>query len=277
LLDIVSKNERAYKQAAERLMQTQSQLALDANPSIVDEQLMAATPLKGIASAIYKPPYSLLPMCIGSCEDFVCVGFSEGSLRLFNFQQTELKQMTDKSVKNNAITCLDIQRLEKTQNLYIVCGHAKGHISLFEIVKFSQVESGDLKIESKHRKTVDDVHKAGVIQVRFIGDLRKERVVASCDVDGKVCITTFIDSYVAYRTSTQVLQAPIKIGPAFSIRYCNHLLMKLDRPEPVIDTEKESLKEEMTRKLKDKLEKHDKVTIVGLGTLTEVFMCKVKP
>ena len=120
--------------------------------------------------------------------------------------------------------------------MYIVCGHAKGHISLFEIVKGLSVEpQPDVKIEHKHRKTVDDVHKAGVIQVRFVGDLRKERVVASCDVDGKVCITTFIDSYVAYRTSTQVLNAPIQIGPAFSIRYCNHLLMKLERPETIVD------------------------------------------
>lgn len=202
-----------------------------------DQPLLAATQLKGIAVVCYKPPFSLLPMCVATCEDFICVGFSEGSLRLFNYYQIELKHMTDKSTKNNAITCLDIQRLEKNQNLYVVCGHAKGHISLFEIVKGLQSRQDDMpqqeaKIEHKHRKTVDDVHKAGVIQVRFVGDLRKERVVASCDVDGKVCITTFIDSYVAYRTSTQIING-VRIGPAFSIKYCNHLLMKLQRAAPV--------------------------------------------
>lgn len=33
----------------------------------------------------------------------------------------------------NAVTCLDIKRIESTNNIYVISGHMKGHIALYEI------------------------------------------------------------------------------------------------------------------------------------------------
>lgn len=38
----------------------------------------------------------------------------------------------DKSVKNSAVSCIDMKRI-KNDNIFIVTGHVKGQIALYEI------------------------------------------------------------------------------------------------------------------------------------------------
>ena len=61
--------------------------------------------------------------CIGSLEEYVAVGTSTGEVKLYDSSETELKVLTDKSVRGNPVTCLDIKRVDKNQNVFVVCGH----------------------------------------------------------------------------------------------------------------------------------------------------------
>lgn len=71
--------------------------------------------------------------CIGSLEEYVAVGTAGGEVKLYDSSETELKILTDKSVRGNPVTCLDIKRVDKGQNVFVVCGHSRGHISLYEV------------------------------------------------------------------------------------------------------------------------------------------------
>ena len=74
--------------------------------------------------------------------------------------------------------------------------------------------------EAKHRKTLDDVHKSQVTQVKFIGDFTKEIMAISCDVNGTICLTTFSDTYFMYRASTTAIKVPVT-APVVCLSYCN--------------------------------------------------------
>ena len=57
-------------------------------------------------------------------------------------------------------------------SIYVVTGHQKGQISLYEVKGLrsaTDVQGGI--ITSKHLKTVSDVHDAPVIAIKFFGDL----------------------------------------------------------------------------------------------------------
>jgi len=41
--------------------------------------------------------------------------------------------LIDKSVKGNAVISLDIKRCDKNQNIFVVCGHDKGHVTIYEV------------------------------------------------------------------------------------------------------------------------------------------------
>ncbi len=61
------------------------------------------------------------------------IGSSDGSCRLFDAAEQEIKVLFEKSLKQNGATSLDIMRLLEEKNLFVVTGHAKGHIALYEI------------------------------------------------------------------------------------------------------------------------------------------------
>ncbi len=56
-------------------------------------------------------------------------------------------------------------------------------------------------VNFKHQKTLDDIHKTSVVQVKFIGDFSREIVVVSCDLTGIVHLTTFSDGMVYFGAS----------------------------------------------------------------------------
>jgi hypothetical protein len=50
---------------------------------------------------------------VAAIEDFIAIGSSDGSVRLFDQSEQEIKALVDKTVKGNPVTCLDIKRLDK--------------------------------------------------------------------------------------------------------------------------------------------------------------------
>ena len=52
-----------------------------------------------------------VPYCIAAVEDFIAIGSSDGSVRLFDSLEQEVTVLQDKKIKASAVTCLDIKRL----------------------------------------------------------------------------------------------------------------------------------------------------------------------
>jgi WD40 repeat protein len=73
-------------------------------------------------------PYSIVAM-----EDIIAIGSSDGSVRLFDTSEQEIKVLSDKSVAGNAVTCLDMKRVGEKQEIFVVAGHAKGQVSVYII------------------------------------------------------------------------------------------------------------------------------------------------
>lgn len=71
-------------------------------------------------------------------------------------------------------------------------------------------------VEYKHRKTLDDIHKNQVIQIKFVGDFNREILMISSDITGLVCVTSLVDSLFLFRANTQVLFKQ-RLGPCYSI------------------------------------------------------------
>ena len=89
-------------------------------------------------------------------------------------------------------------------------------------------------------------------------------------------MTTFIDSYVAFRTTTQVLTTGFS-GVALTIQPCYHSLFSV-KTERKSELPQEGFKKEMSRKLKDALKDEENIaTLVGFGSLDEILICTVKP
>ena len=72
-----------------------------------------------------------------------------------------------------------------------------------------------------------DAHQNTIVQAKFIGDFTKEIVVISSDITGLICITTFIDSYLMFRTNTVVF-AQKRLGPSLSIQPLLHKQISLN-------------------------------------------------
>lgn len=73
-----------------------------------------------------------MPYSLAALEKYVAIGSSDGSVRFFDEHEKELKIVTDKSVKNSAVSCIDMKRI-KHNNIFIVSGHVKGQISMYEL------------------------------------------------------------------------------------------------------------------------------------------------
>lgn len=65
-------------------------------------------------------------------EHLIAIGSSDGSVKLFDNLEREIKVLSEKNVKNNAVMCVDIKRI-RNNSVFIVAGHAKGQIVLYEI------------------------------------------------------------------------------------------------------------------------------------------------
>lgn len=84
-----------------------------------------------------------VPYCISALEEFIAIGSSDGSVRLFDSQtQVEIRTLFHKDLKSNPVYSLDIQRPKGQNLLHVVSGHSKGQTVLYEIKgipKFGQM------------------------------------------------------------------------------------------------------------------------------------------
>ena len=74
-----------------------------------------------------------VPYSITALEDILAIGSSDGSVRVFDNSEQEIKVLSDKSVAGNAVTCIDMKRIGDKKDIYVVAGHAKGHVSVYII------------------------------------------------------------------------------------------------------------------------------------------------
>ena len=67
-----------------------------------------------------------VPYSIAALEDFIAIGSSDGSVRVFDLEEQEISVLSDKKVKGSAVTCLDIKRIGELKDIYVISGHLKG-------------------------------------------------------------------------------------------------------------------------------------------------------
>ena len=117
-----------------------------------------------------------VPYSIAALEDFIAIGSSDGSVRLFDSNhEQELKVIIAKDVKNVAVTCLDLKRVKGSNLLHVVAGYAKSQVALYEVKGLPKFERKTLMnvISFRHLKTVSDTHMGQIIQVKFYGDFKQ--------------------------------------------------------------------------------------------------------
>lgn len=83
------------------------------------------------------------PTCISCLEDYIALGFADGSVRLYDSAERELKVLSDKSTKGFEVTCIDMKRVDKAQNVFVLCGHNKSQLSVYEIKGLVQYKTQD--------------------------------------------------------------------------------------------------------------------------------------
>ena len=74
-----------------------------------------------------------MPYSIAALEDFIAIGSSDGSVRLFDHTEQEITVLTDKKVKGYAVTCIDFKRVGEDKHIYVVTGHMNGYIAIYKI------------------------------------------------------------------------------------------------------------------------------------------------
>ena len=74
-----------------------------------------------------------VPYSIAALEDFIAIGSSDGSVRLFDLEEQEISVLSDKKVKGSAVTCLDIKRIGAEKDIYVISGHMKGQVAIYKI------------------------------------------------------------------------------------------------------------------------------------------------
>jgi len=71
-------------------------------------------------------------------------------------------------------------------------------------------------VSFKHQKTIEDLHKTTIVQIKFIGDFSKEIVVISSDITGLICITTFSDGMIFFGADKEVFMNK-RLGATYSL------------------------------------------------------------
>ena len=68
-----------------------------------------------------------VPYCIAAIENYIAIGSSDGSIRLFDSKdEVEIKSLAIKEMKLNAVCSLDIKRTRGENLIHAVAGHSKG-------------------------------------------------------------------------------------------------------------------------------------------------------
>ena len=129
LLEIVDRNERAYKSNAERMVNQGSQLISvgeQANQVQQQRRLTHQKIFTKIAEKCVVPGRKEQSTCIASLEEYIAVGTNDGTVRVFDSTEFEIKTLSDRTVKGHPVTCMDMKRVDKNQNVFVVCGHSRG-------------------------------------------------------------------------------------------------------------------------------------------------------
>lgn len=79
-----------------------------------------------------------------------------------------------------------------------------------------QLENLFGNVSFKHQKTIDDLHTATVIQIKFCGDLQKDIQVISCDVSGTGQVTTFTAGMLSFNVNKQLLMKT-RLGAVYTL------------------------------------------------------------
>ena len=176
-----------------------------------------------------------VPYSIAALEDILAIGSSDGSVRLFDNSEQEIKVLSDKSVKGHAVTCLDMKRIGDKKDIFVAAGHAKGQISMY-IIKglFQQAEflarqnsnSNVYKlqdnlfgnVQAKHCKTIDDISKSTIVTIKFVGEFNsiKDINVLTSDLQGAVFLSTFSDGIFTF-SCNKVCIMRNRLGPSYSL------------------------------------------------------------
>jgi len=75
-------------------------------------------------------------------------------------------------------------------------------------------------VQSKHIKTISDIHEGHAVQVKFFGEFaRDKRViqVISCDITGCVYLSKFTENVIGYSCAKQCFWRKRLGGPAYVI------------------------------------------------------------
>ena len=67
-----------------------------------------------------------VPYSIAALEDIIAIGISDGSVRVFDNSEQEIKVLADKRIANMAVTCLDMKRIGDKKEIFVCSGHSKG-------------------------------------------------------------------------------------------------------------------------------------------------------
>ena len=115
-------------QSSQLISQTKDELERDDAPK---RRLMHQVQFAKIAEKVHGVAAQGVPYSIAALEDILAVGSSDGLIRLFDNSEQEIKVLSDKSVNGNAVTCLDMKRVGDKKDIYVIAGHAKGHVSVY--------------------------------------------------------------------------------------------------------------------------------------------------
>ena len=129
-----------------------------------------------------------VPYAVAALEDFIAIGSSDGSVRLYDNNEQEITILMDKKIKASAVTCLDIKRIGPQKHIYVCSGHMKGQVVLYKIEglleqseHIARQQSDNIFIKAqvsffgnlsvKHIKTISDKHDTTISCIKFMGDL----------------------------------------------------------------------------------------------------------
>ena len=238
-----------------------------------------------------------VPYAVAALEDFIAIGSSDGSVRLFDHSEQEITILTDKKIKASAVTCLDIKRIGPSKHIYVCAGHMKGQVALYKIeglleqAEFIARQNSDNlfikaqdnwfgNLHTKHCKTITDKHDCTISCVKFAGDLSEQIQVISGDIKGCVQLTEHIYSFLSYKSTTTCLMTS-RLGATFSLapflfaarnqsnQAFLEVIQRLDG-----DTYKAEKEREMVEL---KTAKRQGSQIIGFGSLEEVYVAQIKP
>lgn len=117
---------------------------------------------------------------------------------------------------------MDLKRVRGSNMLYIIAGHAKGQVVLYEVKGLPLNDKKKLinMISFRTLKTIQDTHNGQIIQVKFYGDFNnttKYLNVVSCDINGTVYLCRYFDNVLGYTCNKQCFWRKRLNGPAYVI------------------------------------------------------------